>query len=101
MHEDKENYLKPEELKKGYAYKVWARNFSIGVWDGKKSIIGIRHKFGSSFLDGEIHWDLDQNFGTCKPYEEICEVTCEMHLDNFYQHPNKELFNFLKELKEN
>jgi hypothetical protein len=58
------------ELIKGRIYKIDARNFSYGAWNGKDSFIGIREKFGSRFLDEEMHWDADKNFGTVEAVEE-------------------------------
>ena len=60
---------KPEEgvpladLEKGQAYEIKARNFSVGIWDGK-AFHGLRYKFGDYFIDQEIHWDLDNKYGT-------------------------------------
>lgn len=100
-----ESYLKVEELEKGKIYKILARNFSVGVWDGEKGFIGIRTKFKCEFLSEEIHWDLDPNFGTVQPLEMIGEVPEHIqiqcgHSDGTYFYNNKELHNFLKN-KEN
>lgn len=53
-----------DKLIKGRLYKIHSRNLSFGVWDGDKGFIGIRTKFGSRFLFTELHWDVDQNYGT-------------------------------------
>jgi hypothetical protein len=45
-------------LQKGKVYHLQSRNLSCGVWDGEKGFIGIRRKFGSRFLEKEIHWGL-------------------------------------------
>lgn len=64
MHPDHLKVKVPlEELEVGSAYELHARNISIGVWDGRE-FHGIRYKFGSSFMDSEIHWDLDDHHGT-------------------------------------
>jgi hypothetical protein len=34
------------------------------VWDGISGFIGVRTKFGSKFLDTELHWDADEHYGT-------------------------------------
>lgn len=52
-----------EELEVGQAYTLHARNLAIGIWDGKK-FHGIRRKFGSAFIEEEIHYDLDERHGT-------------------------------------
>ncbi len=59
------------ECIKGHVYKVKARNFEMGVFDGKTGFIGIRTKFGSRYLDTEYHWDSDDTHGTCQPLEDI------------------------------
>ena len=56
--------IKLEDCVKGRLYRFRARNFNLGVFDGKKGFIGIREKFGSRFLDTEYHWDADAHHGT-------------------------------------
>jgi len=69
------DYLKPEELKIGYLYRIDARNASIGIWRGfkKGDFVISRYKFGQNYLFEEIHWDLSPDFGTVKPLYEIEE----------------------------
>jgi len=62
------NYLKREELIVGGRYKVDGRNFTIATWTGDE-FIGMREKFGNSYLDEELHWDADPKYGTVKPLE--------------------------------
>lgn len=58
-----------EELVVGEAYLLEARNIRIGIWDGN-AFHGIRNKFGTSFIDSEIHYDLCTRHGTAKA---ICQ----------------------------
>ena len=62
------DYIPREKLIVGARYKLHARNFQEGVWNGK-AFEGIRTKFGHRFLDEELHWDEDPHFGTAKPLE--------------------------------
>jgi hypothetical protein len=59
-----------EELEIGYAYELEARNIFIGIWDGKE-FHGIRTKFGNKFMDSEIHYDLDDHYGTAKAIRKL------------------------------
>lgn len=61
-----ENYIKKEELIVGKKYKCYARNFSVGTWNGE-SFSYMRSKFGSTFEDTEFHYDDGAPFGTVKP----------------------------------
>lgn len=47
-------------------YICYARNFSVGYWNGEVFEY-TRTKFGSSYPDIEYHWDIGAPFGTCKP----------------------------------
>jgi len=60
------------ELKVRRLYRVNARNFNIAVWDGK-AFIGIRHKFGGSYLFGEhcIGDPAYPGFDSCTPLEDL------------------------------
>ncbi len=48
----------------GRVYKIDCRNFSVGVYDGNEGFIGIRTKFGNSYLFTEYHYDQGPPFGT-------------------------------------
>lgn len=63
-------YIKREALKIGAKYKVDARNFEEATWNGTE-FIGLRTKFGCTFEDGELHYDDDPHYGTCKPIKLI------------------------------
>jgi hypothetical protein len=57
---------------KGHIYKLDSRNLAVGIFDGETGFIGIRYKFGDSFLFTEYHWDTGPPYGTAKPREDIC-----------------------------
>lgn len=95
MWENIEEYIKVSDLKQRVVYKVYARNFEYAVWDGVKYFIGVRYKFGSEYLSGEIHWDLDESYGTCKPEKVVCDVPDHIEVSI---HSN-ELKEFLKGVK--
>jgi hypothetical protein len=61
------------ELEVGCWYKVKARNFEYGRWNGTR-FEGRRYKFGHWFWDQELHWDDDPHYGTVKP---ICKLDFE------------------------
>lgn len=68
----KTDYIKAEDLKDGYLYKILARNATYGIWKKDKGSFFIsRYKFGSNFIFEEIHCDLSGHFGTVKPLKEI------------------------------
>ncbi len=64
-------YLKIDQLKDDYLYKIRARNANYGIWiSQRKSFIISRVKFGNNFLFEEYHWDCEA-FATVQPLEEI------------------------------
>lgn len=66
------SYLPVGELKFGFLYKINARNASVGVWMGKVgSFLISRYKFQINFLFEELHYDLDETYGTVKPLQEL------------------------------
>ena len=70
MYVEKGNYIPVEDLVVGRAYELIARNLTYGIWDGKE-FHGIRHKFGDKFMDVEIHYDLDDRYGSAQPIREL------------------------------
>lgn len=70
MRQGLKDYIKLEDLKDGYLYKILARNAGYGIYcDGGFYIS--RWKFGRNYIFVEIHWDLSDSFGTVKPLKEI------------------------------
>jgi len=69
-------YLPVEKCIHRGLYILDARNFSLGIYDKKtKGFYGIRRKFDDIFLFLEIHYDMDDIFGTAKPIEYL-NVQC-------------------------
>jgi hypothetical protein len=62
---------KPEDLIKNRVYKIESRNLSFGVWDGEQNFVGIRTKFNDRFLDEEVHYDLDDHYGTVSDAQDL------------------------------
>lgn len=65
-----DKYISKDKLKLGSAYLVHARNFKIAIWDGEQ-FNGLRSKFGSWFMDTELHWDEGPPHGTARPLKEL------------------------------
>lgn len=93
--ENIEEYISLDDCIHGGLYRVYARNFSLGVYEKEKQgFIGIRHKFKMKFLDLEFHWDTGPPYGTVKPIELL-----EHSL--YYVTPrSNQLFEWLKEKNE-
>lgn len=51
-------------------YRIGSRNLDVGVWNGE-AFLGLREKFGSVFVFGEVHWDLSDSFGTAWAIERV------------------------------
>ena len=69
---DTVDYLKVEDLKEGYLYRIMARNADYGVWFASEDGFVIRRlKFNDVFTFTELHWDLSDHFGTAKPLMEL------------------------------
>lgn len=66
------SYLKKDELENMCVYYCNARNFNIGIWYNG-TMYGLRRKFGDEYVDEEIYYDDDPNFGTCKPLKKLSE----------------------------
>ena len=77
-------YIKIEDLKVGFLYKINARNGRFGIWLGNpsESFLLSRYKLGLNFLDKEDHWDTGMPYGTVKPLKEIEESPFIRQLDN-------------------
>lgn len=89
------DYISLDECKHSGLYRIYARNFSLGVYnEKKKGFIGIRQKFSMTFLDLEFHWDADDTYGTVKPSEFL--EWCPFYVGE----KNDKLFEWLKERRE-
>ena len=90
-----EKYILVDDCKDGGLYRIYARNFSLGVYNKQKQgFIGIRRKFTMIFLDMEFHWDTGVPYGTVKPYKFI--GYCPEDVDE----KNDNLFKWLKEMND-
>jgi len=65
------DYIKMEDLKDGYLYKIIARNAQYGIWRAKtKGFTISRIKFRDNFMFEEHHYDCE-SFPTAQPIEKI------------------------------
>lgn len=65
-------YLSIAECKDGYLYIIKARNARIGIFEEESgSFIIRRMKFKDIYLFKELHWNIDEHYGTVKPIEEL------------------------------
>jgi hypothetical protein len=64
--------LQPEELRRGFLYKIRSRNLAMGVYNGQRGFVGIREKFDSLFLFTEyLNVPSSGMLGTVTPEEEL------------------------------
>lgn len=64
-------YLKIDQLKAGYLYRIDARRAGFGIWlPQRESFITSRIKFKGNILSEESHYDCE-SYGTVYPLEEI------------------------------
>lgn len=52
-----------------HLYKLHSRNLAQGIYDGAGGFVGIREKFGSRFLETELH--RDAGGGTARAIEDL------------------------------
>ena len=85
------SYLKINELKNGYVYKIQARNAFYGVWiESKKGFVISRWKFKSNYLFVEYHWDFDDFIGTVKPIKILEKFPFELEKYSLEYYPRKD-----------
>ena len=102
---DEQKYIKIEDCKVGYLYRIEARNGEVGIYSIKHDDSGdkyhiftlSRHKFGSNFLFPENHYD-DPCYGTAQPLEELEKVPEDI-LKSEEEIQLKYLNNWTKKLK--
>jgi len=74
------NYIKKEDCKHRYLYKINSRNLYYGVYDEEDGgFIGIREKFDNKYLFKEMHYD-NEAFNTVKPEKEIEKMPDDIDL---------------------
>lgn len=61
-------------------YRLWSRNLTLGVFDGREGFIGIRTKIGARFLFREFHWDTGPPFGTARAFDVVGVVPDDIEL---------------------
>jgi hypothetical protein len=100
MWEHIEQYLKVEDLKEGYTYRIHARNATVGIWTPEhQGFLIKRDKFGVRYLFTEIHWDLSEDFGTAKPVKELEKAPFEIGILNECEwQGNPEILKYLADL---
>lgn len=56
-------------------YRISSRNLTLGVYHAEKGgFLGLRTKFGDTYVFEEFHWDNGPPYGTVKPDEELPEL---------------------------
>ena len=67
-----DKWIKIEDCRDGYIYRIYARNGSFGVWNvDEKQFYLRRIKFGDIYTFPEEHWDNRSPYGTAKPINEV------------------------------
>lgn len=90
------NYIKAEDLKDGYLYRIDARRAEYGIWIKKRGTFLIsRVKFGCVFLFEERHYDLDDFSGTAKPIKELEKAPFQIERLNNVRRNDKEVLEYL------
>lgn len=91
------------DCKHGTLYRLSSRNLSHGVFNEQtKGFVGIREKFGSTFLFTEYHWDTGPPHGTASPLKDLgpCPITDLSEYSNMLDgrlQTNHELFAWLEQ----
>lgn len=87
-----EKWIPVEECIHGGFYKIHGRNFDYGVFVNNETahnnaFIGMRYKFGDTYLAKELHWDVDDHYGTAKPLEfiEMCQYDYHEERHEMYE----------------
>lgn len=89
-----------DELIVGKIYKIDGRNLSYGLYRGEGAFVGIRNKFGSTFIDEELHWDKHQTHGTVESMEETEFSFRLKESEETNNHYEKVLFDYLVDIRD-
>jgi len=94
-------YLKIDELKGGYLYKIIARNATFGIWIPQRySFVISRTKFRDNYIFEEFHWDCPA-FATVKPLEEIEKSPFDFEkIDIVEYYKEKEMLEYLNKFED-
>ena len=96
------NYLRIDECKNGYTYRIHARNANFGIYNENTNAFIIRRlKFGYIYTFEEIHWDRSDDFGTVKPFEEKEKSPFEINTKTVIGYLNETLENLILEYLRN
>jgi len=67
--------IKREDCKERVLYRIHSRNLEFGVFDAQDGgFIGLREKFGETYIFKEFHYDNGAPFGTVRPEEALPET---------------------------
>lgn len=103
--EESKSYIKMNDLRNGFCYKIWARNAYVGVWNAEiKSFMISRYKSSRNpRLFYESHWDIISDnclyFGTVKPIEIIEEFPFELK-ENYSKPEEIRILDYLDDLEQ-
>lgn len=91
------DYIQEGSLIDRRLYRVQARNFNLAVYRiSTNDFVGIRSKFGMTFLSSENHWD-HKEFATVKPMLDLLEdLPSNINMLDFN---SQELFDWLQAAK--
>jgi len=85
------DYIKFDDLEDRHTYKIYCRNSSVGIFlKENKSFLISRIKFTANYLFEEIHWDMDDSFGTVKPIEKIEKAPFDFELNEIKEQDQAE-----------
>lgn len=74
--ETSRKYIKKEDCKRGWLYRIRSRNAGLGIYaPGVGGFVILRHKDGITQLSVEKHWDDGAPYGTARPSVAIEEVS--------------------------
>ncbi|HWR59156.1 MAG TPA: hypothetical protein VN328_09735 [Thermodesulfovibrionales bacterium] len=91
-------YMRVDDLKDGYAYQICGRRANVGIWvESRGTFVIPRRKFGTTYLFEEVHWDIDESFGTAKPLKEIERAPFKVEK---YNRLDQDILNYLIGLDE-
>lgn len=97
-----DKYLPIAECVNGRIYRLQSRNLIVGVYrEETKGFIGIRRKFGHTYLFEEYHWDTGAPYGTAYPIEEVAVLPDHIVSSEMIgEEHNDPLLTFLRPLED-